>query len=61
MDEAWGKVALGFGILGMGMILMKYNIFEFEWNGVEIKSEGVKRKHNDRLKNEFERKVVKDK
>ena len=61
LDEAWGKVALGFGILGMGMILMKYNIFEFEWNGVEIRSEGVKRKHSGRLKNEFERKVVKDK
>ena len=60
LDEAWGKVVLGFGILGMGMILMKYNIFEFNWSGVEIRREVVKKKHGGRLKNKFERQVVKD-
>ena len=61
LDEAWGKIALGFGILGMGMILMKYKLFEFEWSGIEIQREVVKRKHSGRLKNKFEKQVVKEK
>ena len=61
LDEAWGKVALGFGILAMGMILMKHNIFEFNWSGVEIQREVVKNSSKGRLKNNFERKVVKGK
>lgn len=61
LDEAWGKVALGFGILAVGMLLMKHNIFEFNWTGVKIQNErnsNIGKKSN--IKKGFEKKVVKN-
>jgi hypothetical protein len=61
LDEAWGKVVLGFGILVTGMIFRKVNLFEFGWNGVSIiGEESRKRAKNDRMSTDFERRVVKD-
>jgi hypothetical protein len=57
LDEAWGKIALGFTVLAMGMILMKFNVFEFNWTGVRV--EGGNKIHKSSLKNNFEKKVVK--
>jgi hypothetical protein len=60
LDEAWGKVALGFGILGVGMVIRKFNFLEFSWNGVQVeRSTSTKKKKGEKYSNNFEKKVVK--
>ena len=63
LDEAWGKIALGFAILSVGMIFMKFNLFELDWRGVEINGRAGQflRKKSKTKMNGFEKKVVKRK
>jgi len=60
LDEAWGKVVLGFGILAVGMIFRKFNFFELGWSGVSIARDSSSRESKrEKFSTEFERKVVK--
>lgn len=62
LDEAWGKIALGFTVLAMGMIFVNFDMFEVNWNGVRIERENLVRKEKRKKKgNSFEREVVKRK
>ena len=57
LDEAWGKIALGFTVLAMGMISLRHNIFEFNWVGVRVRKE--EKIYKSSFKNSFEKKVAK--
>lgn len=61
LDEAWGKIALGFGILAVGMLLTKHDVFELDWTGVRVQGEINKTKKKGEVKNGFEKRVVKGK
>jgi hypothetical protein len=61
LDEAWGKIALGFAILSAGMLFTKFNMFELDWKGVELRRKSGRFSMGKNKMNGFEKKVVKDK
>lgn len=60
LDEPWGKIALGFIILSVGLLFTKFNIFEMNWKGVEINGNFTANSYSGKMNN-FEKKLVKNK